>query len=49
MRDWRYVVQRRLRPARDKSIYLGHDRKFDFLVTIDVFASNNSIMPDGLS
>jgi len=49
LRDGRYVVQRRLRSARDKSIYLGHDRKFDCQVTIDVFASNNSIMPDGLT
>jgi eukaryotic-like serine/threonine-protein kinase len=49
LRDGRYVVQRRLRSARDKSIYLGHDRKFDCQVTIDVFASNNLIMPDGLT
>jgi serine/threonine protein kinase len=49
LRDGRYVVQRRLRSARDKIIYLGHDRKFDCQVTIDVFASNNSIMPDGLT
>ena len=49
LRDGRYVVQRRLRSARDKSVYLGHDRKFDCQVTIDVFASNNSIMPDGLT
>ena len=49
LRDGRYVVQRRLRSARDKSVYLGYDRKFDCRVTIDVFASNNSIMPDGLT
>jgi serine/threonine protein kinase len=49
LRDGRYVIQRRLRSARDKSVYLGHDRKFDCQVTIDVFASNNSIMPDGLT
>jgi len=49
LRDGRYVVQQLLRSARDKSIYLGHDRKFDCPVTIDVFASNNSIMPDGLT
>jgi len=49
LRDGRYVVQRRLRAARDKSIYLGHDQKFDCQVTIDVFASNDSIMPDGLT
>lgn len=49
LRDERYVVHRRLRLARDKSIYLGHDRKFDCRVTIDVFADNNSVMPDGLT
>jgi hypothetical protein len=49
LRDGRYTVQRRLRSARGKCIYLGHDRKFDCLVTIDVFAGNDSIMPDGLT
>ena len=49
LRDGRYVVQRRLRSARDKSVYLGHDQKFDTRVTIDVFARNNSVMPDGLT
>ncbi len=49
LRDGRYVVQERLRSACDKSVYLGHDQKFDCRVTIDVFASNDSIMPDGLT
>jgi serine/threonine protein kinase len=49
LRDGRYVVQRRLRSARDKSVYLGQDQKFDTRVTIDVFARNNSVMPDGLT
>jgi len=49
LRDGRYEVQRLLRSARDKSVYLGHDRKFDCQVTIDVFASNNAIMPGGLT
>ena len=31
------------------SVYLGHDRKFDCQVTIDVFASNNATMPGGLT
>ena len=49
LRDGRYEVQRLLRPASDKSVYLGHDHKFDCQVTIDVFASNNATMPDGLT
>jgi serine/threonine protein kinase len=49
LRDGRYVVQQRLRSGRDKSVYLGHDSKFDCQVTIDVFSRNNSVMPDGLT
>lgn len=49
LRNGRYNVQGRLRPATDKSVYLGYDQKFDCQVTIDVFARNNSIMPDGLT
>lgn len=45
----RYEVQQRLRSARDKTVYLGHDRKFDCQVTVDVFASNQAIMPGGLT
>jgi hypothetical protein len=32
-----------------KSVYLGHDRKFDCQLAIDVFASNKPIMPEGLT
>ncbi len=46
LRDGRYAVLRRLPPAGDKTAYLGHDR---CEVTIDVFSSNDLIMPDGLS
>lgn len=49
LRDGRYEVQQLLRSATDKSVYLGYDRKFDCQVAIDVFASNNLIMPDGLT
>lgn len=45
----RYEVQRHLRLAPEKSVYLGYDRKFDCQVTIDLFASNKSTMPDGLT
>jgi serine/threonine protein kinase len=36
----RFEVRKPLHRARDKSIYLGYDRKFDCLVTIDVFSSS---------
>ena len=49
LRDGRYEVQRLLRSARAKSVYLGLDRKFETRVTIDVFASNQPIMPGGLT
>jgi serine/threonine protein kinase len=49
LRDGRYEVQRLLRSAHAKSVYLGFDLKFDTRVTIDVFASNQSIMPGGLT
>jgi serine/threonine protein kinase len=49
LHDRRYEVQRLLRAASDKSVYFGHDKKFDCPVTIDVFASNNSILPGGLT
>jgi serine/threonine-protein kinase len=49
LRDGRYEVQQLLRSASDKSVYLGHDQKFDCQVTIDVFTSNNSTVPGGLT
>ena len=48
LRGGRYEIQRLLRPAPDKSIYLAHDRVLDRLVVVDVFA-NDSIMPNGLT
>jgi serine/threonine protein kinase len=44
----RYEIQRLLRRALDKCVYLAHDTKFDCLVAVDAFI-NNSIMPSGLS
>jgi serine/threonine protein kinase len=49
LRNGRYEVQQLLRSARAKSVYLGVDRAFDTRVTIDVFASSELIMPDGLT
>jgi serine/threonine protein kinase len=48
LRGGRYEIQRLLRPAPDKGVYLAHDRVLDRPVVVDVF-SNNSIMPNGLT
>ena len=48
LRGGRYEIQRLLRPAPDKGIYLAHDRVLDRPVVVDVFA-NDSIMPNGLT
>jgi len=44
----RYEIQRLLRTARDKKVYLARDRKLGCQVALDVF-SNNAIMPTGLT
>ncbi len=43
LRDGRYEIERLLRSAGDKQVYLARDRTLGCQVTIDVF-SNNSIM-----
>jgi serine/threonine protein kinase len=48
LRAGRYEIQRLLRSARDKKVYLARDRALGCQVTVDVF-SNNSIMPGGLT
>ena len=48
LRGGRYEIERLLRSAPDKGIYLAHDRVLDRPVVVDVF-SNNSIMPSGLT
>ena len=48
LRDGRYEIQRLLRSAPDKKVYLARDRELGCEVTLDAF-SNNSIMPTGLS
>ena len=48
LRDGRYEIQRLLRSARDKKVYLARDRELGCEVTLDAFSSN-SIMPTGLS
>jgi serine/threonine protein kinase len=48
LRGGRYEVERLLRHAHDKEIYLARDRELGCLVTVDVF-SNNAIMPTGLT
>jgi serine/threonine protein kinase len=48
LRDGRYEIQRLLRSARDKKVYLARDRELGCEVTLDAF-SNNSIMSAGLT
>jgi serine/threonine protein kinase len=48
LRDGRYEIQRLLRSARDKKVYLARDRVLGCEVTLDV-SSNNPIMPSGLT
>jgi serine/threonine protein kinase len=48
LRNGRYDIQRLLRSAGDKKIYLARDRELGCLVTVDVF-SNNAVMPTGLT
>jgi serine/threonine protein kinase len=48
LRPERYEIQRLLRSARDKQVYLARDRELGCQVALDVF-SNNSIMPSGLT
>jgi serine/threonine protein kinase len=49
LRDGRYEIQRLLRSASDKNVYLAHDRVLGCQVAVDVFSSNDSIMPGGLT
>jgi serine/threonine protein kinase len=44
----RYEIQRLLRAAPDKGVYLGYDPVLDRPVVVDVF-SNSSVMPNGLT
>lgn len=48
LRDGRYEIERLLRSASGKRVYLARDRVLDCQVALDVF-SNNFIMPSGLS
>jgi hypothetical protein len=48
LRDGRYGIQRLLRSARDKQVYLARGRELGCEVTVDVFF-NNSVMPAGLT
>jgi serine/threonine protein kinase len=48
LRDGQYEIQRLLRRARDKDVYLALDRVLGFEVAIDVFCSGNALMPNGL-
>jgi serine/threonine protein kinase len=47
LKDGRYEIKEFLRTGQDKKIYLARDRNLDCLVALDVFSSNNPIMPGG--
>ncbi len=48
LRGGRYEIQRLLRSAPDKEVYLAHDHVLDRPVVVDVFSSN-SVMPNGMT
>ena len=48
LRAGRYEIQRLLRSAPDKKVYIAHDRALDCQVTVDIFSSN-SVMCDGVT
>src|SRR5215469_776133 len=47
LKDGRYQIQQFLSAGQDKEIYLARDRDLDRLVALDVFSSNNPVMPGG--
>ena len=47
LKDGRYEIKQFLRTGQEKKIYLACDRDLDCLVALDVFSSNNPIMPGG--
>ena len=47
LKDGRYEIEQFLRKGKEKQIYLANDRNLDCLVALDVFSSNNPIMPGG--
>jgi serine/threonine protein kinase len=47
LRNGQYAVQRHMRSAPDKEVYLAYDNVFDCQVTLDVF-SNKARMPSGM-
>jgi serine/threonine protein kinase len=49
LRGGRYEIQRLLRAASDKRVYLALDRTFDCRVALDVFSDNNVVMSGGLT
>ncbi len=49
LRAGRYEIKALLREAADKNVYLAEDAALACPVAVDVFANNNSIMPNGLT
>jgi serine/threonine protein kinase len=49
LKDGRYEIKEFLRTGQEKKIYLARDRDLDCLVALDVFSSNNPVLPGGQS
>lgn len=47
LKDGRYQIQQFLSMGQDKQVYLAQDRDLDCLVALDVFYSNDPVMPGG--
>ena len=47
LKDGRYEIEEFLGTGQEKKIYLARDRNLDCLVALDVFSSNNPVMPGG--
>ena len=47
LKGGRYEIKEFLRTGQEKKIYLACDRDLDCLVALDVFSSNNPVMPGG--
>src|SRR5262249_1462176 len=47
LKDGRYEIRQLLGTGQGKEIYLAYDRDLDCLVALDLFATNNQVMPGG--
>ena len=47
LKNGRYEIKQLLGTGQEKKIYLAYDRDLDCLVALDVFSTNNPVMPGG--